>query len=299
MLRWLVLLLFIGSCWGQPNPAASSSPVCPSEAVQGRVRLATGSCAWPKQTPVPSSNSLQLVGEQSGRFPVVVLHGAQMAEANPAGPGKSSYNCSKQGSYGVSRQPSWLGYAVSRWHTAYVSRCANQQAVGSMPFGWCKAGAIASVLGAVQDSHPGTQQQFPAVLWQAVTPALGVSAALSHLGPVCACCAVASVAVLGLRLTIKRLVLLNVTVAPSNSSAPKLLPLGLFSTPVTNLSMMDVRFSVAPEIFQQYLEFFSKYILAVRTKTDGGVGMHTVSCFGAGGSCGTGVGRTHCLAGIY
>jgi hypothetical protein len=70
--------------------------------------------------------------------------------------------------------------------------------------------------------------------------------------------------------------LLNVTVAPPSSSAPKLLPLGLFSTPVTNLSMMDVRFSVAPEMFQQYLEFFSKNLLAVRTKNDGGVGMHTV-----------------------
>jgi len=82
----------------------------------------------------------------------------------------------------------------------------------------------------------------------------------------------------GLSLSIKRVVFLNTTVAPpTNTTAPKLLPLGLFSTPVTNLSMMDVRFSVPPDMFQQYLTFFSKYLRAVRTKHDGGVGMHTVS----------------------
>jgi hypothetical protein len=73
-----------------------------------------------------------------------------------------------------------------------------------------------------------------------------------------------------------------------NSSSPKLLPLGLFSTPITNLSMMDVRFSVSPEVFQQYLTFFSKFLLTVRTKTDGGVGMHTVRVRGKGAAVAAG-----------
>ena len=85
------------------------------------------------------------------------------------------------------------------------------------------------------------------------------------------CCA-------GLTLSIKRLVLLNVTVAPlaSATHSPKLLPLGLFAQPVTNLTLVDVHFSVPPDIFQQYLAFFSTFLLAVKTKSDGGVGMHTV-----------------------
>lgn len=65
-----------------------------------------------------------------------------------------------------------------------------------------------------------------------------------------------------------------------------MLPLGLFSTPVANLSMMDARFSVSPEVFQQCLAFFSRFLLTVRTKTDGGVGMHTVrgdGCVAVGG----------------
>lgn len=78
----------------------------------------------------------------------------------------------------------------------------------------------------------------------------------------------------------KRLFLLNVTLsAPSQGPGPKLLPLGLFSTAPTNLSMMDVRLAVGPAAFQQYLAFFSKYLRAVRTKDDGGVGMHTVRRF--------------------
>lgn len=92
-----------------------------------------------------------------------------------------------------------------------------------------------------------------------------------HVLSLC-CCA-------GLSLSIKRLVLLNVTVAPlaSTTNSPKLLRLGLFAQPVTNLTLVDVRFSVPPDIFQQYLAFFGKFLLAVKTKSDGGVGMHTVS----------------------
>jgi hypothetical protein len=83
----------------------------------------------------------------------------------------------------------------------------------------------------------------------------------------------------GLSLTIKRLMLLNVTVAlPANSTTgPKLLPLGLFAAPVSYLSLQDVHFSVAVPIFQQYLSFFQKDLFTVKSKQDGGLGMHTVS----------------------
>lgn len=75
----------------------------------------------------------------------------------------------------------------------------------------------------------------------------------------------------------KRLLLLNVTLAPpTQASGPKLLPLGMFSPAPTNLSMMDVRMAVNSTVFQQYLTFFSKHLRDVRTKDDGGIGMHTV-----------------------
>jgi hypothetical protein len=82
-----------------------------------------------------------------------------------------------------------------------------------------------------------------------------------------------------MNLTIKRLVLLNVTVAPpaNSSTGPKLLPLGLFAAPVSYLSLQDVRFSVPVLIFQQYLSLFQKDLFTVKSKKDGGVGMHTVS----------------------
>jgi hypothetical protein len=82
----------------------------------------------------------------------------------------------------------------------------------------------------------------------------------------------------GFELSLKRLLFLDVTLASPNDTAfPKLLPMGLFSTAPSRLSMMDVRLAVAPATFQQYLSFFSAHILAVRRKDDGGVGMHTVS----------------------
>jgi hypothetical protein len=89
----------------------------------------------------------------------------------------------------------------------------------------------------------------------------------------------------GMNLTIKRMMLLNVTVAPpaNSSTGPKLLPQGLFAVPVSYLSLQDVRFSVPVPIFQQYLSFFQKDLFTVKSKQDGGVGMHTVSICSAAG----------------
>jgi hypothetical protein len=47
--------------------------------------------------------------------------------------------------------------------------------------------------------------------------------------------------------------------------------------------MMDMRLTVDPAVFQQYLEFFSSHLRAVKTRDDGGVGMHTVRCCSCSG----------------
>lgn len=93
----------------------------------------------------------------------------------------------------------------------------------------------------------------------------------------------------GFTLTIKRLLLRNVTLAAAtDTSTPTFAPLGLFSGVPEELSMMDVRLAVNSKDFQDYLAFFSKHLRAIRTKDDGGVGMHTVSsclsCMGAVGN---------------
>jgi len=93
-----------------------------------------------------------------------------------------------------------------------------------------------------------------------------------------ACCAASTLPSAGFTLTIKRLLLRDVTLAAAtDTSTPTFAPLGLFSGVPEELSMMDVRLAVNSKDFQDYLAFFSKHLRAIRTKDDGGVGMHTVS----------------------
>jgi hypothetical protein len=96
-------------------------------------------------------------------------------------------------------------------------------------------------------------------------------------------CVAAVLMLAGLRLTIKRLMLLNVTAIPptDSTSAPKLLPLGLFTVPVSHLSLHDVILSVPVPVFEQYLSFFREHLVASQSKDASIGGMHTVSACSA------------------
>lgn len=75
----------------------------------------------------------------------------------------------------------------------------------------------------------------------------------------------------GFSLTLRRLVLVNVTLAPvlQNATLPPLWPMGMFEAPGESLAIADVRFVVADSDFQQYLGL-------VRSLPDSAVQYYTV-----------------------
>lgn len=77
----------------------------------------------------------------------------------------------------------------------------------------------------------------------------------------------------GYSLTIKRLVISS-TLTPA-SGAIKLLPLGLVSEAPRNLTLMDVRFIISQQEFDDYLQLFSKQLRSTDVGT--GPSMLTVS----------------------
>lgn len=90
----------------------------------------------------------------------------------------------------------------------------------------------------------------------------------------------------GKQLTIKRLLLRNMSLSPAATPSanpgpvPKLLPLGLVPGVPSKLSLVDVRLAVNDQDFIDYLALFQRQLPTHGSAVDTGARMHTVSATG-------------------